>query len=253
MKKLTPAQKETWKPAHLPRHYYPGYVFIPKNGYFQARKIGLTAERVHRDPRFHKTRLLAKEFAQLAVYAKLIRAACCTGTTIKCNAYRLQGLLNRILQQDEAHICGSRKLLNGDLSLLEGFNFNQQALMEETCKIDWEFSEGPEANQVVVQLPSFVPEYFILPPAGIQYCRIYLISAILNLDQTTYTTIMDRTSLIPLKRMHVATTELTVQNTAAAGLLTITALGITWYEHQNGYAKLMPSSTPGPLTIISAY
>jgi hypothetical protein len=253
MKKLTPAQKEKWKPAHLPRHYYPGYVFIPKNGYFQARKIGLKADRVHRDPRFYKTRLLAKEFAQMAAHAKLIRTAFCTGTTIKGNAHRLHGLLNRILQEDESNICGNRKLLNGNLELLEGFNLNEKCAFQEACKMEWDMGFRPSSKQIVLTIPSFVPEYFILPPQGVSHCRIYMTTAVFDLDQNSYTTETGRTTLIPIKRIHFKATELVTSFTPGEGLLAITVLGISWYTTSTASAKLLPSSIPGPLAIMSVY
>lgn len=252
MKKLTPVQKEAWKPKHLPRHYYPGYVFIPKEGYFQARKIGLTADRVHIDPRFHKTRLLAKEFAELAAYVKLIRAALSTVTTIKNNA-RLHGLLNRALQYDETHCCGSRKLVNGNLEILEGFNLNSKTALEDACKIEWDIVHHPLTQQTTVHIPSFVPEYYISPPEGIQYCRIYTIAAYIDIDQSSYTTEIRRTSLIPLKKIHFPAAKLTMPNTAKSGLLGIISLGVTWYELEKENNKLVMSAIPCPLKIVNVW
>lgn len=252
MKKLTPAQKETWKPAHLPRHYYPGYVFIPKKGYFHARKIGLTAERVRIDPRFHKTRLLAKEFAELAAYVKLIRAALSTVTVIKNNA-RLHGLLNRALQYDETHCCGSRKLVNGNLEILKGFNLNPKTALEDACKIEWDIVYHPHTRQTTVHIPSFVPEYYISPPEGIHYCRIYVIAANIDIERSSYTTESRKTSLIPLKKIHFPATRLTIPHTVNSGFLGIIALGITWYKSEKESNKLIVSAIPGPMQIIKVY
>lgn len=251
MNKLTPAQKETWKPAHLPRHYYPGYVFIPKDGYFQARKIGLKPERVHIDPRFNKTRLLAGEFAQMAACTKLIHTAFCQDNGIKYKPRRLHGLLNTILQQDEVNVCGSRNLLKGDCSLLEEFNFNDQSSLEDVCSLEWDIDLQPETGEVMLQLPSFVPEYYFRPPAGISHARILLLSASFNFVQMNYTMATSKTSLIPMKRIHFPATVLRTKNQPQAGHLLITALGIKWYATGRDRSLLYPAAIPGPLTVVA--
>ena len=238
---------------HLPRHYYPGHVFIPKNGYYQARRIGLTALRVHRDPLFHKTRLCAQEFAQLARYAKLIRTALCANTNIKANTQRLLGLLNQALQEDDIHIQGSRKLTNAGLEMLEGFNLNPNAAIEQVCKIDGEIIVDPATKQTTVVIPSFVPAYYIQGPAGISHCRIYMVTATLDLDQLLYTSTTEKTSLIPLKRIHIPAVKLVSANNAISTGLTVVALGINWYAPVVGSIKIAPSKIAGPLMITTAF
>ncbi len=248
-RKLTHAEKEARNPGHLPRHYYPGYVFIPKNGYFQARKVGLTGLRVCRDPRFHKTRLLAKEFARSNTWAKLIRAAFHAATGIKCNKQSIHGLLIRALQQDENNIYGSRQLQLGDLSLLEGFNFNAKLPLEDTCKLQYEGAYDPEVQQVSISLPSFVPEYFLFPPAPVTHCRICLVTVAIDLLHHAYQAAIARTSLIPLKRIHIPAGELITPYQAHPHIVNFTALGLLCYTRQG--AALLPSPESSSLQVIA--
>jgi hypothetical protein len=252
MNKHCHTAQQTSRRTHLPRHYYPGYVFIPKEGYFQARKIGLTAKRVSYDPLFHKTRLLAHEFAQLAAQAKLIRQAFCTPAGIKDKPHRLQSLLLQALQQDEKNIYGCRNLFNGNLHVLEDYNFNKQALLQDICAMEWELTYQATTKQFQLQLPSFVPLYFIQPPSGSTHCRIYLTTAVFDFQQYTYSIHTSRTSLIPLRRIHFPATTLTTPAEAIAGSLSITALGITWYAAVENNHRIIPAPIPGPLAIVAA-
>ena len=242
--KLTYAEKEARNPAHLPRHYYPGYVFIPKNGYFQARKVGLTGLRVCRDPRFHKTRLLAKEFARSNTWAKLIRAAAYKATGIKCNKQSLHGLLIRALQQDDVNFYGSRQLQLGDLSLLEGFNFNAKLPLEDTCKLQYEGAYDPEVQQVIISLPSFVPEYFLFPPAPVTHCRICLVTIAIDLLNGSYDATIARTSLMPLKRVNIPARELITPCKTLKDTINITALGLSCYRQQKHGLSASPGCSP---------
>jgi hypothetical protein len=250
-RKLSYTEKAARNPGHLPRHYYPGYVFIPKEGYFQARKIGLTGGRVRIDPRFHKTRLLAKEFAQSDAWAKLIRAAFQAVTGIKCKKQSLHGLLIRALQHDEVHYYGSRQLQQGDLSLLEGFNFNANLELAQTCKLDWDDYYDSSVKETGVCLPSFVPEYFLFPPVGITHCRIDLVTMAIDLRNNSYDAAIARTSLIPLKRINIPARELKTPYQTGNDIVNITALGLSCYEQQqNG---LLPSPPVVPYRLLAFF
>lgn len=243
MKKLTPAQKEAFRPAHLPRHYYPGYAFIPKNGYFQARKIGLQAERVKTDPRFHNTRLIASEFQQVSIDAKLLHQLFCTPLQIKLNRHRLIGTLLKMLQADTHNPPGSRTWVNGDLSLLEGFEFNTHTPLQNTLLLDYDIELRPENTSFQLHLPSFVPACYIKDPPGVDYARIVLMGLTLNLDEKSYNLEMDQTNRFPVKKIHFPGTTLTVNCQEQNQFLTIIALGIQWY----------PQSQPASLAVIAVF
>jgi hypothetical protein len=221
---------------HLPRHYYPGHVFIPKEGYYQVRRIGLTAQRVQTDPRFFPTRKQANRFTQLVRCATLIRRALCMYANIK---------------GDAPHLLQRLKEIELEGASLQGFNLNRKAHLEEVCKIEAEVAIDEDTGQTIVTLPSFVPAYYLLPPEANTHARLYMITTCINIRNNTYTCFIDHTSLLPLKKIHIPSRKF-VSVKGEEETVTIVAMGINWYAQQAATGKILPSKTPGSLQIISA-
>src|SRR5687767_1020391 len=97
---------ENTKSTRISKHAIPGVTLTPRDGYYQIRKINLTAERVKEDPAFRRTRLHAKQFGSVVTLIKNIGQALRPGTGVKIAARKLNSVLARAVQADSANIPG---------------------------------------------------------------------------------------------------------------------------------------------------
>lgn len=249
-KKETPSGGDR-EPKRLPRKHLPGYVFIPKDGYYQIRKVGLNADRVNTDPNYYYTRLLAAQFAKTARLTKLLLDACSKPLGIKCKANDLTRIIIRALEADTASFLGKRRLLCENLEELHGFEFNEQAHFEETCTLPFSIKLRARAGGMNIEIPSFVPEYYLKAPAGVTHARIWLISVLIDPREFTGTAVTAKTTCFPLKRVHVMANSLAIPPKPKASFVQVSALGIQWYGYTNGQRRLKPSVAPGAAKIIN--
>lgn len=235
------------------KHAIPGAVLIPKDGYYQIRKAGVTAERVKKDAAYHATRLQAREFKQVALQAHLIRNALLNGTGIKQRTCLLNGALKRVLRSDVTHSTGHRCLMNCDLSDLEGYNFNEKAPLKQVFALDTSLSYQPHHPFLTIVIPAFIPSEVMKAPAGVLHARIFAVSASIDFATMTFEVSREQTTLIPIRAITVKETRLCIRVKATESRLQIVALGIQWYSKLRGSQVIQQSKKAGSLAILKAW
>ncbi|MDF2192363.1 hypothetical protein [Paraflavitalea sp. CAU 1676] len=253
MKKKNNEPKADREPKRLPRKYLPGYAFIPKEGHYDVRKVGLTRDQVKNDPRFYNSRLLAAQFGRAVKFAQALLTACSKPLGIKCKSGQLTGIINRALMADESNIFGSGILMTENLAELIGFEFNETARFEEVCTLPFSINPNTHKGSLSIEVPAFVPAYYLKPPANVSHARIWLMSAILDPIVFTGTLTAAKTTCFPIKRLQVSACSLSIPPKTEGHLVQVIALGIQWYGYVNGQSRLKESVAPGSLTVIDVH
>lgn len=153
------------------RKAIPGYTLIPENGYYKARKIGITGSRVKKHPNYAITRKHAAEFAYAAKIGKLIRGAVREKRQAGKGAGRLTSVLLKAIKTDSENALGERGLLYADLSSLVGFDFNSQHPWLTCCHCQVAVTRS-SGRQVQVQIPAFTPAIELTCTGQAGYCSI---------------------------------------------------------------------------------
>ena len=101
-----------------------------KDGHLARMKGGVDAERIKNDPAFERTRENGAEFGRSGKAGKLLRDALRNfirnGSDSRMTS-RLTGEMMRVVKADATSTRGQRNVLDGELELLEGFEFNNAA------------------------------------------------------------------------------------------------------------------------------
>ncbi|NII29156.1 hypothetical protein HB364_29020 [Pseudoflavitalea sp. X16] len=232
------------------RKAIPGYTLIPKEGYYQVRKIGLTKDRVNNDPAFSMTRKLSDEFAVAAKLGTLIRDAVLEDATIAQHPAVLTAALINIIQTDKQNPVGCRSLLNADFSSLENFQFNPSLSWQEATKLHEHVKVDRKKRQWSLTIPAFVPRNAIKGPRSATYCRLRFIQVSIDLTGMVAEKQIQRTTLLPWKHLQIPQQELVFKLHKTAPCLHLLVATINWYESV-GHAKvLMPLDTQVPFTIL---
>jgi len=154
-----------------------------KDGYLARQKGGVDKERFHNDPKFQRTRENAAEFARAGKASK----ALCTAIRPVLNKTQDSRMISRlvksmmqVIKADQVSNRGLRNVLDGELILLQGFDFNGNARLSATVYAPYTTTIDRATGLVEVNVASFVPDSQIVAPGGTTHFR--LISAGVEVD-----------------------------------------------------------------------
>ena len=145
------------------------------DGYLARKKGGIAAHRIHTERAFARTRENNAEFSRAAQASKLIRRAFGSlihGASDTRMTGRLNGALVKVIREDAVNNRGERNAIQGDLSLLQGFNFNKNSRLTNTFLAPFTMSIDRAAGTMTVAVSSFVPDKMINAPEGATHFRL---------------------------------------------------------------------------------
>lgn len=146
-----------------------------KDGYIVRMRGGVDGERIKKDPAFARTRENGNEFGRAAVYGKLLRTAL-RSVVSKVKDGRATGRLHRqmvkVIQSDMINARGLRSLSNGDISLLKGFDFNENGKLGSTVYFPFSVTMDRAAGEVKISIPDFIAEGEVMSPSGASHLRL---------------------------------------------------------------------------------
>jgi len=112
-----------------------------KDGYLAREKGGIDGQRIASDPAFQRTRENGMEFGNAGSSEKLLRNALRV-VAQKVKDSRMTSRLTRemlkVVKSDTRSIRGERNILEGDLVLLKGFEFNEAGKLGTSLFIPFE-------------------------------------------------------------------------------------------------------------------
>ncbi len=164
-----------------------------QDGFMARKKGGVSADRIKTDPRFKITRLNGLEFGAAGKAGKLFRSAFLPEIS-KAADNRIIGRVAqsmvKVLQTDAIHGKGERTVSNGNLLLLEGFQFNKNIVLNTVLKEPFIVTVDRPTGQLTVAFPSFVPDAKVSAPTGTTHYRIMTAAA--EIDFVTGATVINR-------------------------------------------------------------
>ncbi len=241
------------KITRVTKYCIPGVTLTPHEDYWQIRKIGLTAERVKKDPLFSNTRKRAREFAGASRLAQKIAAFLIPGTGIKKAVPRLTGALVKAIEHSP-HLkpgCPLDEQINW--RALEGFDFNHQALWNDTALLSCRFQISQERQEMTIHLPAYKPPDCIHPPPGITHYRVA--ASIISLDNREHLehSGWTQSSLFPCKPINLPNSVLICKLGTLHQRWHMVLMRILWYGPCPGNSILHKKQLPGPLTVTAIY
>jgi hypothetical protein len=161
-----------------------------ENGIVVREKSKLTKERIETDPVFIRTRENMAEFSTAGKSAKLLSAAFRTSLPHakgKALFPRLLKLMKFALNEDVTNLRGLRTVIDGDLSIAEGFNFNDRSPLGSMFYVPFTTSVDRVTGELEVTLPVYIPVDTIVAPPNATHYKIVATGAELNFTDYTVT------------------------------------------------------------------
>lgn len=226
-----------------------------KNGYAARKKGGVSGSRIKNDPRFERTRENIEEFGRAATASKLLRSALratLANTRDSAMTPRLTKMFLQVVKTDPVNRRGKREVVEGDFSLLKGFEFNIASPLDRTLYAVPTLTFNRDQGSATITIPPIVPAHAIVWPEGATHCVV--ISSAVELDFTTndYGHSSFRSDAIEKDSGDVA--ELVIQHTVTpqSGLPIVLTLGVEFYQLMNGEHYPLKNGAFNSLSLVAA-
>jgi hypothetical protein len=224
-----------------------------KYGYIARAKTGITGKRLATDPVFARTRENMAEFAKAGKANKTLRAALRTlllsisdGRMIA----RLTKEMMKVVKADATNGRGLRNVLDGELELLKGFDFNANSQLITSLVSPFTASIDRPTGKLSVAIDSFVPKNDIAAPAGSTHFKIS--SAGMEVDFEKEKSIADFQSsdVLPIDNNPTAPINLINAVTANSTHPLFIALGIEFFQIVNGQMYPLNNGAFNALSLV---
>ena len=207
------------------------------DGFLAKEKGGVDKKRIAKDPAFQRTRENGVEFGKAGLAGKLLRTALRSvlrQSTDKRMVSRLTRQMMEVIQGDETSSRGQRNVIDGEATLLEGFEFNIEGKLGTTLYAPSTATIDRVAGQLKIDLPAFVPMEMIAAPDGATHFKI--VSAGAEIDFVNGKYVVDSKSTEELPWNEAVTAAISLSNAVTANSIhpLFLSLGIEFFQEMNG-------------------
>jgi hypothetical protein len=193
---------------------------------------------------------LSAEFSAAGTGTRIIRSAfikLLKNSGAQYHAARLTAKMVKVVQSDPIHRWGERTVANGDLTLLEGFDFSKKQLAQ-TLPITINADINRETGVCVVHLPQFIPQEEIMMTGSHTHVMFVAAAAEVNFERESFTTKIVKSDCLDMKKPVSITLQTTLPKASKQPILL--AFGLQVYYVINGHAHGMGNREVSSLCIV---
>ena len=188
--------------------------------YLATKGGGLHARRIAKDPVFERTRQNCNEFARATTGGRTLREALrqlLPYIADKQVSNRLTREMMRVVKGDTINEPGYRTIQDGNLELLEGFEFNNRCSFRSAFRAYYDISISRKTGQVIIDILPFSPSWAVDTKTMARHFKI--ISAVVEIDfvKEKYVTVSGQSGFLstlepmktPISLVHAVTCKTT--------------------------------------------
>ncbi|THU30461.1 hypothetical protein FAM09_30350 [Niastella caeni] len=167
----------------------------------KKKKTPLTRKRVLTNPVFELTRQNNTEFSRAVTANRLLHHAFIPGLRNMAHRYvsgRLTKIMFKILQSDQVNGRGERRVPQGVLSILEGFNFNRDTSLQNVFRTHYSAILDRDSMRVTISIPSLIPKAMIDTASGANAFMLTAMAASLHFEKENYSVEPVQTDLLDI-------------------------------------------------------
>ncbi|SFB90885.1 hypothetical protein SAMN04489722_101235 [Algibacter lectus] len=224
------------------------------DGHLAREKGGVDASRIANDPAFQRTRENGSEFGRAGKGGKVLRNAIrvlLQNAKDKRVVSRLTKDLLAIVKTDATNERGLRTVQDGNLSLLDSFEFNLNGKLGATLFAAYTKAYDRVSGDATLNIAAFSPVVRIAAPTGTTHFKVVMGASELDFANETSTFENDETAVLPYSTADTAPIALTVSLTANSILPVVQILGIEFYQEVNGQMYVLKNGTHNALSIVT--
>ena len=224
------------------------------DGHLAREKGGVDKSRIQNDPAFQRTRENGSEFGRAGKGGKVLRNAIrvlLQNAKDKRVVSRLTKSLVAITKTDTTNERGLRTLQDGNLNLLEGFEFNLNGKLGATLFAAFTKTFDRVSGDTTLDLAAFSPTVRIAAPAGTTHFKVVMGASELDFVNETSTFENDETAILPYTAANTAAIALSATITANSALPVVQVLGIEFYQEVNGQMYALKNGAYNALSVVT--
>lgn len=208
-----------------------------KDGFIVRKKSKIDSERFANDPAFERARENGAEFGRAGKAGKVILDGLkplLTKTADSRVTSRLNRNMVKVIKADKLSPRGMRNVLDGEIALLEGFEFNKGSALNSSLFVQFTATIDRPTGKLTVKLPSFVPKELVVAPQGATHYRILSAGVEADFENGASITDVNVTGDLPWDKTR--TGEITLVNTVTPNSThpLLLMLGIEYGQEVNG-------------------
>ena len=224
-----------------------------QDGYLAREKGGVDKERIKNDPAFQRTRENGSEFGRAGKAGRTLRTSLrvlMQKASDKKVTSRLTREMMKVLQTDPNNVRGERKVSEGNISLLNGFEFNINGKLSATLYAQYDVDFDRAAGSVSIDLIDFVPSNVIAAPSGATHMKLVAGVGEVNFETESFKFAQDATGELAIDQNLIPAISLEPAVTANTPDDVFLVLGIEFMQQVNGEMYPLKNGSYNPLAIV---
>ena len=227
--------------------------FKTKDGYMVREKGGVSAHQIATDPAFQRTRENGAEFGRAGKAGKVLRTSMRNLLQKAADSRmvsRLTAMFIKVIQMDSTNTRGQRNVIDGEATLLEGFDFNVSSKLNTTFVAPYSTTINRTTGAVTISIPPFVPQQMVAVAAGSTHFRLLSCAAVIDFEGGTHVSESGNSTDLPISNVATTAIELTHALTANSTHPIFAVLGIEFLQEVNGQKYSLNNGSYNALAVI---
>ena len=224
-----------------------------QDGHMAREKGGIDANRIANDPAFQRTRENGSEFGRAGKAGKILRTALRAVLINSADGRmvsRLTQQMIKVIQADAVSVRGLRNVLDGEVELLAGFEFNIRGKLGTSLFAPFVASIDRVAGDIIVDLVSFIPSKMIAAPSGTTHFKVISAGTEIDFEAETFVVSNSESDILPWDINPSEAINHSNPVTPASTKPLFLALGIEFYQEVNGQMYPLKNGSYNPLSIV---
>jgi hypothetical protein len=224
------------------------------DGHLARAKGGVDRDKILHSAAFARTRENNSEFGRAGKGGKLIRSAL---RSLMQNAKdrrvvsRLTTLLLAIIKTDPVNPRGNRNIDEGNINLLEGFDFNINGKLDTTFFGLFTPTFDRVSGDATIALDAFSATVRIAAPSGTTHYKLAMGVTELDFENKIFVYGEMDMGILPYDSSEVLATTLTASVTPGSPFPVLTVMGIEFYQEVNGEFYSLKNGAFNALNVVN--
>ena len=224
-----------------------------RDGHMAREKGGVDGNRIKNDAAFQRTRENGAEFGRAGRASKILRDAV---RVIMQNAKdrrvvsRMTTIMVKVIQMDQVNTRGLRNVIDGEATLLEGFEFNSNAPLGTTLYGPFVSTINRVAGTLDISIAPFIPANLIAAAGGATHFKIATAGAEIDFSNEVFVTDNQESAILPWDNNATAALNLSNVVTANSVHPLFLLLGIQFFQDVNGVKYPLKNGAFNALQIV---
>lgn len=224
-----------------------------KDGFMIREKGGISAERMASDPAFVRTRENQAEFRRAGKAGKALRAAfrpLLRDASDNRVVSRLLKEMMRVVKADSTSVRGKRNVLDGELELLEGFEFNAGGKLSQTFFAPYTATVNRVTGALQIAVPAFAPQNQVAAPVEATHYQIMGGGGEIDFEAESFDVKTNTSAVLPIGSANSSALNLSFSVAANSTHPLFLVLGIAFYQEVNGTQYPLKNGAYNALSVV---